>query len=144
MNIIKDFFLVEEKSYPRGGYYLLGDVKQNIYNRETSHKDVITNVLGVHTLDSCFRSQLKIKDLALGFQQKFFDRKYEIDSTLLAEEDSLFDRKDLQQGSISYEYLRSSDLVKATFDFIDNIIEHRIVNVALNDISILGAELRFL
>lgn len=144
MNIIKDFFLVEEKSYPRGGYYLLGDVKQNIYNRETSHKDVVTNVLGVHTLDSCFRSQLKIKDLALGFQQKFFDRKYEIDSTLLAEEDSLFDRKDLQQGSISYEYLRSSDLVKATFDFIDNIIEHRIVNVALNDISILGAELRFL
>lgn len=144
MNIIKDFFLVEEKSYPRGGYYLLGDVKQNIYNREISHKDVVTNVLGVHTLDSCFRSQLKIKDLALGFQQKFFDKKYEIDSTLLAEEDSLFDRKDLQQGSINYEYLRSNDLVKSTFDFIDNIIEHRIVKVALNDISILGAELRFL
>ena len=47
MDIIKDNFLIEQGTYPQGGYYLLGDVKQNIYNRGISKKDVVTNVLGV-------------------------------------------------------------------------------------------------
>ena len=33
---------------------------------------------------------MKIKDLALGFQQAYFDGKYEIDSTLTSDQDSLF------------------------------------------------------
>lgn len=107
MNIIKDFFLIEGKNYPFGGYYLLGDVKQNIYTREISKKDVATNILGVHTLDSCFRSQTKIKDLALRFQEKFFDKKYDIDSALFAEEDYLF--KGQNQKTRGYRLYQSSE-----------------------------------
>ena len=65
MDIVKDCFLCSSGDYPRGGYYLFGDVKQNIYNRGISGKDVVTNVLGVNTLETCFRSDMKIKDLAL-------------------------------------------------------------------------------
>lgn len=59
MDIIKDYFLYKNGEYPQGGYYLLGDVKQNIYSRRTDGKDVATNVLGVNTLDTCFRSDMK-------------------------------------------------------------------------------------
>lgn len=146
MDIIKDFFLFKGGSYPRSGYYLLGDVKQNIYNMTLSHKDVVTNVQGVHTLDSCFRSDKKIKDLALGFQRKFFSEKYEIDSTLFSDEDSLFDRKNLQQGIINYEFIQENDndLVKKVFDIVHNIINHELIDVALNDVTILGTEIDFL
>jgi hypothetical protein len=144
MNIIKDFFLIEGKNYPFGGYYLLGDVKQNIYTREISKKDVATNILGVHTLDSCFRSQTKIKDLALRFQEKFFDKKYDIDSALFAEEDYLFKGQNQKQGVIDYINLQSDDLLKSTFEVINNIIEHRLVKVALNDIAVLGVKIDFL
>mgnify|MGYP000006513581 FL=1 len=144
MNIIKDFFLIGGENYPRGGYYLLGDVKQNIYTREISKKDVVTNVLGVHTLDSCFRSQLKVKALALKFQEKFFNKKYEVDSTLFTDEDSLFKEQNLNQGNIDYDYFQTGDVLKSTFDFINNIIENKLVNVALNDITILGAKISFL
>lgn len=144
MNIIKDFFLVEGKNYPFGGYYLLGDVKQNIYTREISKKDVATNVLGVHTLESCFRSQTKIKDLALRFQEKFFDKKYDIDLTLFSEEDYLFKGQNQKQGVIDYINIQSDDLLKSTFEIINNIIEHRLVKEALNDIAVLGAKIDFL
>lgn len=144
MDIIKDFFLIKEGEYPRGGYYLLGDAKQNIYTREISHKDVATNVLGVHTLDSCFRSDWKIKDLALGFQQKFFNNKYEVDTSLFSEEDSLFSRQNLQQGSINYKYLKSNDWHQPLFSIIHNSIENEFSNVSINDITVLGTELEFL
>lgn len=144
MNIIKDFFLIRGENYPRGCYYLLGDAKQNIYTRKISQKDVVTNVLGVHTLESCFRSQQKVKALALKFQEKFFNKKYEIDSTLFTDEDSLFKEQNLNQGNIDYIYFQTGDVLKSTFDIINNIIEHQIVNVALNDITVLGAKISFL
>lgn len=144
MDIVKDCFLFQEGNYPRSGYYLLGDVKQNIYNRGTEGKDVATNVRGVNTLDTCFRSEMKIKDLALGFQRNFFGNKYEIDETMTAEQDSLFFGQNLQQGYLNYIFLQSGDPIKSVFNIIDGNIKNRVTDVAINDITVLGAEMRFL
>lgn len=144
MDIIKDCFLYKGGEYPRSGYYLLGDVKQNIYNRGTDGKDVATNVRGVNTLDTCFRSEMKIKDLALGFQRKFFENKYEIDNTLTSEQDSLFVGQNLQQGYLNYIYLQGDDPIKSVFNIIEGNIKNRVKDVAINDITVLGAEMCFL
>jgi len=144
MDIIKDCFLAKSGQYPRGGYYLLGDVKQNIYNRGTSGKDVVTNVLGVNTLETCFRSDMKIKDLALGFQQTYFNGKYEIDTTLTSEQDSLFIGQNLQQGYLNYMFLQGGDAIKSVFNIIEGNIENRVNDVAIDDITVLGVELDFL
>lgn len=144
MDIIKDYFLFKGGEYPRSGYYLLGDVKQNIYNRGTEGKDVATNVRGVNTLDTCFRSEMKIKDLALGFQRKFFENKYEIDNTLTSEQDSLFFGQNLQQGYLNYIYLQGDDPIKSVFNIIEGNIKNRVKDVAINDITVLGAEMGFL
>lgn len=144
MDIVKDCFLFQDGKYPRSGYYLLGDVKQNIYNRGTEGKDVVTNVRGVNTLDTCFRSEMKIKDLALGFQRNFFENKYEIDETLTSEQDTLFFGQSLQQGYLNYIYLQSDDPIKSVFNIIEDNIKNKVNNVAINDITVLGAEIRFL
>lgn len=144
MDIIKDCFLCETGEYPQGGYYLLGDVKQNIYNRGISGKDVVTNVLGVNTLETCFRSDMKIKDLALGFQQTYFSEKYEIDTTLTSEQDSLFADQNLQQGYLNYIYLQDEDPIRSVFNIIEGNIQNRVNGVAINDITVLGVELEFL
>lgn len=144
MDIVKDCFLFQGGEYPRSGYYLLGDVKQNIYNRSTEGKDVATNVRGVNTLDTCFRSEMKIKDLALGFQRNFFGSKYDIDVTLTAEQDSLFFGQNLQQGYLNYIYLQNGDPIKSVFNIIDGNIKNKVNNVAINDITVLGAEMKFL
>lgn len=144
MDIIKDCFLFQGGEYPRSGYYLLGDVKQNIYNRGTEGKDVSTNVRGVNTLDTCFRSEMKIKDLALGFQRNFFGGKYEIDETLTSEQDSLFFGQNLQQGYLNYIYLQGGDPIKSVFNIIEGNIKNKVNDVAINDITVLGAEMSFL
>lgn len=144
MDIIKNCFLFQGGVYPRSGYYLLGDVKQNIYNRSTDGKDVATNVKGVNTLETCFRSEMKIKDLALGFQRDFFGDKYEVDQTLTAEQDSLFFGHNLQQGYLNYMYLQSDNPIQSVFNIINGNITNKVNNVAINDITVLGAEMRFL
>lgn len=144
MDIIKDCFLIEQGTYPQGGYYLLGDVKQNIYNRGISRKDVVTNVLGVNTLETCFRSDMKIKDLALGFQQAYFDGKYEIDSTLISDQDSLFMGQNLQQGYLNYMFLMNENPIQSVFNIVEGNIQNRIHGVSINDITILGVEFDFL
>jgi hypothetical protein len=145
MDIIKDYFLYKDGEYPQGGYYLLGDVKQNIYSRRTDGKDVATNVLGVNTLDTCFRSDMKIKDLAIGFQQTYFQGKYEIDSTLTAEEDKgLFAGQNIKQGYINYMYLSGDDPIQSVFNIIEGNIENKVSNEAINDITVLGTEISFL
>lgn len=144
MDIIKDCFLYENGTYPRSGYYLLGDVKQNIYNRRISGRDVVTNVLGVNTLETCFRSDMKIKDLAVGFQQRYFENKYEIDSTLTAEQDSLFANQNLLQGYLNYIYLQGEDPIRSVFNIIEGNIENKVNNVSINDITVLGIEFEFL
>ena len=145
MDIIKDCFLYNGGEYPRGGYYLLGDVKQNIYNMRTSDKDVITNVKGVNKLDTCFRSGMKIKDLALGFQQAYFQEKYEVDSSFTDEKDKdLFEGQNLQQGYLNYIPLTGEDPIQSVFHIIEGNIQNRINGVSINDITVLGVEIEFL
>ena len=144
MDIVKDCFLCQSGEYPQGGYYLLGDVKQNIYNRRIMGKDVVTNVLGVNTLETCFRSDMKIKDLALGFQQTYFEGKYEIDSTLTSEQDSLFMGHNLQQGYLNYMFLKNENPIQSVFNIVEENIQNRIYEVSINDITVLGVEFEFL
>lgn len=142
MDIVKDNFLAED-----GEYYLFGDVKQNIYNRQVSQRDVSTNIIGApRKLDTCFRAEMKVRDLAVGFQQEYFINKYEID-TLVAEPDadSLFARDELQQGTIRYINLTQPDPIVALHTIITGNMAHpEIQNINPNDITILGTNIELL
>ncbi len=131
MEIIKECFLAEN-----GEYVLFGDVKQNIYNNKTDSKDVSTNVRGVTELKNCFRSDFKIKDLAILYQKDIFRDKYEID-TFNQKTQTLelaFERN--EQGSINYIYLQDADSVSTLYTIIhENAINK---DIPPNDITILG------
>lgn len=139
MDIVKDNFLA-----PDGEYYLFGDVKQNIYSRQVSQKDITTNIIGApRKLDTCFRSNMKVRDLAVGFQNEYFRDKYEIDTFVTEpDEDLLFSRDELQHGSIKYSYLTSSDPIITLNNIITgNIANKDNQNVHPNDITILGTNI---
>jgi len=131
MDIIKECFLKED-----GEYILFGDVKQNIYNNKTDSKDISTNVRGVTELKNCFRSDFKIKDLAIHYQKDIFKEKYEIDSFNQKNQtlEIAFERN--QQGSINYMYLPNADNVSSLYTIIyENAINR---DIPPNDITILG------
>lgn len=142
MDIVHDYFLVDN-----GEYYLFGDVKQNIYSRAISQKDVSTNIPGrPNELKTCFRADMKVRDLAVGFQREYFSDKYEID-TLVSEQDqpSLFERDALQHGSLRYIYLQTTDYIISLYNIIwGNIHNSENCNVNPNDITILGANIETL
>ncbi|KAA6315180.1 hypothetical protein EZS27_034323 [termite gut metagenome] len=133
MEIIKDCFLSEN-----GEYVLFGDVKQNIYNNLTVRKDVSTNVYGVTELKCCFRSDFKIKDLAVEYQKNIFQDKYEIDAfNENAPQDELpFERN--QQGFINYMYLSDTNIVSTLYTVIHENIINKNSSISPNDITILG------
>ncbi|WP_452233057.1 NERD domain-containing protein [Lacinutrix sp. MEBiC02595] len=131
MEIIKECFLAEN-----GEYILFGDVKQNIYNNKTEAKDISTNVRGVTELKNCFRSDFKIKDLAILYQKDIFKDKYEVDSFNKKSQslELAFERN--QEGSINYIYLQDADRVSSLYTIIyENAINKEIPP---NDITILG------
>jgi len=131
MEILKECFLSTD-----GEYVLFGDVKQNIYNTATENKDVSTNVKGVTELKNCFRSDFKIKDLAIHYQKDFFKGKYEIDSFNKKNTDLEIDFERNQQGSINYIHLTNTDQVSSLYTIIhENAINK---NIPPNDITILG------
>ena len=138
MEIIKEFFLVEG-----GEYVLFGDVKQNIYNNnQTEFKDVNTNVKGFIRLKDCFRSDYKIKDLAVKFQELFFKDKYEIDdfNKIDTSLEIQFERN--LEGYVNYMYLQNTDNVSSLYTIIhDNIINK---NFIPNDITILSHSIALL
>lgn len=142
MDIVKDNFLSSD-----GEYYLFGDVKQNIYSRKVSQKDITTNIIGrPKELKTCFRADMKVRDLAVGFQNEYFQDKYEID-TLVAESDQglLFGRDELQHGSIRYINLSQPDPIIALNTIITgNITNKDNQNVHPNDITILGTNIDLL
>ena len=139
MDIVHDYFLADN-----GEYYLFGDVKQNIYSRAILQKDVSTNIPGrPNELKTCFRADMKVRDLAVGFQREYFSDKYEID-TLVSEQDqpSLFERDALQHGSLRYIYLQATDYIISLYNIIwGNIHNSENCNVNPNDITILGANI---
>ena len=137
MEIIKEYFLSEN-----GEYVLFGDVKQNIYNNTTDGKDVSTNVRGVTELKNCFRSDFKIKDLAINYQKDIFKDKYEIDNFNSKQNNLELDFGRNQQGSINYIHLINTDNVTSLYTIIhENAINK---DIPPNDITILGHSISLL
>jgi len=137
MEIIKDCFLIKD-----GEYVLFGDVKQNIYNNQTDGKDVSTNVKGVISLQSCYRSDYKIKDLAVKFQENIFKDKYEIDDFNKTDSTLEFQFEKNLLGYVNYMYLQNTDNVSSLYTIIhDNIINK---NFIPNDITILSHSIALL
>lgn len=137
MEIIKDCFLVKE-----GEYVLFGDVKQNIYNNQTEEKDVSTNVKGVISLQSCYRSDYIIKDLAVKFQENIFKDKYEIDDFNKIDTSLEIQFEKNLQGYVNYIYLQDTDNVSSLYTIIhDNILNK---NFVPNDITILSHSIALL
>lgn len=137
MEIIKECFLSEN-----GEYVLFGDVKQNIYNNTTEGKDVSTNVRGVTELKNCFRSDFKIKDLAIHYQKEFFKNKYEIDNFNAKQNNLELDFGRSQQGCINYIHLANTDNVTSLYTIIhENAINK---DIPPNDITILGHSISLL
>lgn len=137
MEIIKDCFIVKE-----GEYVLFGDVKQNIYNNQTEGKDISTNVKGVISLQSCYRSDYKIKDLAVKFQENIFKDKYEIDDFNKIDTSLEIQFEKNLQGYVNYMYLQNTDNVSSLYTIIhDNILNK---NFIPNDITILSHSIALL
>ncbi len=141
MDIIKRFF-----RDPEGDYVLFGDVKQNIYGQPIEKKDVVTNVRGVNELKYCFRSDLKVRDLAQSFQKNIFKEKYDIDD--FSENDTIgpLGLTINKEGYINYMYLSNTNTIDTLYNIIRGNITNKINNISQNDITILGCtanQLRF-
>lgn len=138
MNIIKDCFLSD------GGEYLLfGDVKQNIYGNEINNKDVITNIIGrPRELKRCYRSDLKVRDLAIEYQKNIFRDKYEKDSINTKSFEIQFERS--QDGYINYMFLSNIEPVHTLYTIIHENIINKNSKISPNDITILGYRISFL
>lgn len=131
MEILKECFLA-----PGGEYVLFGDVKQNIYNNSTEGRDISTNVKGVTELKNCYRSDFKIKDLAIEYQKDFFGDKYEVDNFNKSDNALEIQFEKNQLGSIKYIYLPMANNVKSLYTIIhENSINKQIPP---NDITVLG------
>lgn len=129
MEIIKNYF-----RDPQGDYVLFGDVKQNIYGQPTEKKDVVTNVRGVNELKYCFRSDFKVRYLALSFQRNIFRDKYDIDD--FSENDGFLPID--KEGYINYMYLNDTDTIVALYNIIRGNIINKDNNISPNDITVLG------
>lgn len=141
MDIIKTFF-----RDPEGDYVLFGDVKQNIYGQPVEQKDVVTNVRGVNELKYCFRSHLKVRDLAQSFQKNVFKEKYDIDE--FSENDTVgpLELTIDKEGYINYMYLSHTNTIVTLYNIIRGNIMSKINNISQNDITVLGCtanQLRF-
>lgn len=133
MNIVKDSFLAQN-----GEYMIFGDVKQNIYGNPTENKDVITNIQARPTyLKRCYRSDSKIRDLALEFQKVRFGDKYELDDFSVENEGGLFANEE-KPGFINYIHLSNTQIVSTLYTIIRQNILNKVNNVAPNDITIIG------
>lgn len=121
MNIIKNSFLAEN-----GEYMLFGDVKQNIYGNPIANKDVVTNIPVRPTeLKRCYRSDSKIRDLTLAFQQTLFNDKYDIDDFSEQNGAGLFDALE-KDGYVNYIYLSNAQIVSTLYTIVHENIINRI------------------
>lgn len=141
LDIIKNHFLIEG-----GDYMLFGDVKQNLYKNPTENKDVSVNIRGVNELKRCFRSDFKIKDLAIEYQKEFYKDIYEIDDFNTPNPDTIqFERT--QKGSINYIFLSGeANANNNSIISLYNIIHENAINKGVNpnDITILSQTIHFL
>lgn len=135
MEIIKTFFLTDN-----GEYVLFGDEKQNIYDNLLNDKDINTNVVGAPSvLRDCFRSDKKIKDLAIDFQRRHFENKYVIDDfNVDVQAELLFEK----ESRISYFFVGQEQKVDSIFNLITTISKD--LNEHPNDIAVLGFTIKLL
>lgn len=133
MDIIKNCFLAQN-----GEYVLFGDEKQNIYDNELENRDIKTNVQQRPSeMKDCFRSDKKIKNIAVNFQKKLFINKYDIDDfnnqlTLS------FDKP----SHINYIFIPSNQKVDKIYSLIKDISSQ--LNEHPNDIAALGFTIKLL
>ncbi len=139
MEIIKRFF-----RDPEGDYVLFGDVKQNIYGQPTVQKDVVTNVKGVNELKRCYRSELKVRDLAQVFQRDVFGDKYDLDEFEENERKGELDLTTDKDGFVNYMFLQEVNPIVALYNIIRGNILNKASNISPNDITILGYTTRLL
>lgn len=133
MNVIKSCFLEEG-----GEYVLFGDEKQNIYSNEIENKDIKTNVQQKPSeLKDCFRSDKKIKDIAIGFQNIHFQQKYNIDD-FNRQLSMSFDKPSFIKYFLIGNEINVIELFKIVRDISDKLEEHP------NDIAILGIRIAIL
>ena len=133
MDIIKTYY-----RDPEGDYVLFGDVKQNIYGQPVSQKDVVTNVRGVNELKYCFRSDFKVRDLALAYQKEFYGDKYELDDFEEIQQQGLLDLQVEKEGYINYIYLQGENPIVSLYNIIRGNILNKAANISPNDITVLG------
>ncbi|MBK9357017.1 MAG: hypothetical protein IPN08_06455 [Bacteroidales bacterium] len=112
MDIIKNYFLE-----PEGEYVLYGDEKQNIYANELENKDIKTNVARAPSiLKECFRSEKRIKDIAVSFQRSQFSVKYNIDDFNIDLYNQLTMEFD-KPGQINYIYVPAHEDVDTHYRY---------------------------
>lgn len=133
MDIIKNYF-----RDPQGDYVLFGDVKQNIYNKPTEKRDVVTNVKGVVELKYCFRSDFKVRDLAQSFQKSIFKEKYEADSFAENGKIDFFGQMQNKEGYVNYMKLSNEATIPTLYNIIRGNILNKESKTSPNDITILG------
>lgn len=133
MDIIKNYY-----RDPEGDYVLFGDVKQNIYGQPTIQKDVSTNVRGVNELKYCFRSDFKVRDLALAYQKEFYNNKYDLDDFEENKQDGTLDLQVDKEGYINYIYLQGENPIVSLYNIIRGNILNKAANISPNDITVLG------
>jgi hypothetical protein len=132
MDIVKKYYLA-----PGGEYVLFGDEKQNIYNNELENKDIKTNVkFRPSEMKDCFRSDKKIKNIAVNFQKHLFVNKYGIDD-LNNQLSFNFEKP----SHINYIFLPNENIT-SLFQFIKDISIK--LGERPNDIAALGMTIKLL
>jgi len=139
MEIIKECFLSEG-----GEYMLFGDVKQNIYDNKTERKDVSANVRSIIELRRCFRSDFKVRDLAVEYQKNIFRDKYEIDTFNDSKQTNEIQYERNQQGYVNYIFLSDTNVVSNLYTIIHENIINENSSISPNDITILGYTINLL
>lgn len=132
-----EWFEILKKSILKenGEYVLFGDEKQNIYTRETEDKKVKTNISGnFNLLKRCYRSEQKVKELAVAFQNEIYKDKYEIDD--FGQQLSLDFKR--EEGSINYMYLEKTTDLSALYNIVHQSLENKFKHIAINDVAVLG------
>ena len=131
--ILKKYILKEN-----GEYILFGDEKQNIYARETEDKKVKTNIPGAfNLLKECYRSDQKVKELAVLFQKEIYKDKYDIDD-FDEKEDAQLSFEFEKHGSINYMFLENTLDLSALYNIIHLSLENKYNDVSINDVCVLG------
>ena len=128
LKIIKENFLKKN-----GEYLLVGDEKQNIYDRELDKENKCkTNVRGTwKTLKKCYRLKEKTAIVAQKFQSEFLSEKYSSDEFEIVYQQNLFSDSHIKYKKVNED----NDYTKIVDDIIKYVKSNSLNN---NDIAIIS------